>query len=243
MAYRLSSRNAVDDLMYWTQGAASTTYVKGSLAKITNGLPVALSGQTDQPFMFIESLDPQPYNGQSLGMVNGINLSPLRPAVDMVTTVVGEKIGGIQINSSLLFECDVAPLLSRVAAVVNTITSQAICAYAGATGDFTGGIVYLPDQDWQGVVTSSAVAGGNVTLVFSPAAPRACTTNDVVSAITFGVGAAPKFDSVAPSTTLSNAFADKTGGNVMVTKVNFAALTGQTAGSSCVVTQRIKSPI
>lgn len=251
MAWRLKSRNVIDDVYVHLIGKASTQYVTGALYKVPvtttagSGTPVVLSGQTDQPFMLVDSLDIQPYNGQSMGNVNGKNLSPLRPATDLLTTTVGERVMGILIDPSLIFECDVTPLLggasAGAAAVTNTNVAQAIAAYGGSTGDFTGGVVYLPEQDWQGIITSSAVGGGNVTLVFTPPAPRACTVGDTIQALPFGVGAAPKFDSTAPSTTLSNAVADVGGGNVLVTKVEmqFGATKGTVAHVSC----RIKSPI
>lgn len=227
----------------WIQGSASTQYVKDSLVKMSSGLPVVLSGQTDQPYGVVQEMDPQPYNGQTMGNVNGKNLSPLRPATDMLTTTVGERIGIVPIFAGLELDNDLTPLLNRVAATSNSSTSQAICAYGGSTGDFTGGIVYLPDQDWQGVVTSSAVAAAAVTLVFAPPAPRACTTGDVVCAIPFGVGNSPKFASSNPQLGLSNAVADISGGNVLVRKVAGQYGPPSTRGSLFRITCQMKAPI
>lgn len=242
MAFRLKSRAGIDDLILHVQGKASTQYVSGALYKTTDGLPVVLAGQTDQPFMLIESMAIQPYNGQSLGNVNGSNVSPLRAGTELLTTTVGEKVLGIPISPALDIVCDnVTPLLSLVAAAANTNRAQAICAYGGSSGDLTGGVVYLPEQDWQGVITGSAVSGGNVTIVFTPQAPRACTTGDYVSAVAFGVGDLVKWDSTAPQTTLSNAVADVSGGLFQVHKVEMQF--GATKGSVTQVTGRIKNPV
>lgn len=242
MAWTLTDKSAsVQERMEWIIGAASTQYTKDSLVKMSNGLPANLAGQTDQPYGFVQEMDIQPYNGQTMYNVNGVNTSPLRPATEMKTTTAGEAIGIVPITPGLLLNTDVTPLLNRVAANSNSTTSQALCAYGGSTGDFTGGIVYLPDQDWQGIVTSSAVAGGVVTLVFTPAAPRACTTGDVISAMPFGVGFSPKFDSSNPHLTLSNAVADNSGGNVLVKKV--AGQYGSSRGSLFRVTVQIKAPL
>lgn len=230
------------DRTEWVQGTASTTYTKDSLVKMSSGLPVNLSGQTDQPYGFMQEMDPQPYNGQSEGNVNGKNASPLRPATDMLSTTAGERFMLVPVYPGLLLDTDLTPLLNRVAATSNTNTAQAICTYGGSTGDFTGGIVYLPDQDWQGVITSSAVSAGAVTLVFAPPAPRACTTGDVISAVPFGVGSSPKFNSSNPHLGLSNAVADNSGGNVLVKKVA-GQYPPSLRGSLFRITCQIKSPI
>jgi len=231
----------MQERLEWLQGAASTLYVKGALYKMSAGLPVVLSGQTDQPFGLCQEMDPQPPNSASMGNVNGFYSSPLRPATDMMTTTAGEKIGFVPIAAALLLQNDITPLLNRVAAGSNSTASQAICAYGGSTGDFTGGIVYLPEQDWQGVITSSAVSGGNVTLVFAPAAPRACTTGDTVSAVPLAVGSLIKFASSSPQLGLSNAVADVGAGNALVRKIqgNF----GSPKGSLFRITVQMKSPI
>lgn len=242
MAFRLRSRAGIDDLMLHIQGAASTQYVSGALYKTTNGLPVVLAGQTDQPFILIESMAIQPYNGQSQGNVNGLNTSPLRAGTELLTTTVGERVIGIPIDPSIDIVCDsVTPLLNRVAAEANTNRAQAICAYGGSTGDFTGGTVYLPDQDWQGVITASGVAGGSVTIVFTPQAPRACTIGDYVSAVPFGVGDLVKWDGTNPQLVLSNAVADVSGGLFSVHKVEMQH--GATKGSVTHVIGRIKNPV
>lgn len=250
MAWKLRSRAGMDDLYEHIQGKASTQYITGAMYKVPvtttagSGTPVVLSGQTDQPFMMIDSVETQPYNGQSLSNVNGSNASPLRPATPLLTTTAGEKVLGIIIDPSLIFECDVVPLIggaTGATALSNSNAAQAICAYGGSTGDLTGGCVYLPEQDWQGVITSSAVSGSNVTLVFTPPAPRACTTGDTVQALPFGVGAAPKWDSTNPHLGLSNAVADVTGGNVLVRKVRMQF--GSPKGSLASVACAIKSPI
>lgn len=242
MAFTLTNKLVSNqEILEWIQGAASTQYTKDALVKMSAGLPVNLAGQTDQPYGLVQEMDIQPYNGQSLGNVNGANLSPLRPATDMLTTTVGEKIGIIPISPGLLLDNDYTPLKDRVAAVANTTKSQAIIAYAGSTGDFTGGTVYLPDQDWQGIITSSAVAGGNATLVFAPAAPRACTTGDVVSASPLGPGATTKFASSNPQLGISDAVADVGGGMVMVRKI--AGQYGANKGDLFRATVQIKAPM
>lgn len=244
MAFRLSSRNSADDMIEWLQGIASTTYVKGSLYVMLAGLPSIATSQTAVPYAIAETLDPQPYNGQRAFNINGSVASPLRPAVEMKTTTAGERVGFIPLDSNLRFDTDVTPLINRAAAAVNVTVGQVITAYAGATSDFNGGIVYLPDQGWQGVVVTSVVAAGNVTLVFVPPAPRAATTGDVVSALPFGVGFSPQFPAGATlPTTLSNVVAEATGGPLIVRKVDFAPLSGATDGASAVVTVQFEDKV
>jgi hypothetical protein len=245
MAFRLKSRAGVDDQYIHIQGSASTQYTPGNLLKMVNGLPVVIAGQTEQPFMLFEKMRLQPYNGQSMGHVNGSNASPLRPGTEDLTTTAGQRLIGIPLNSSLMIETDVVPLLGGasggVAAAANTNKAQAICAYGGSTGDLTGGIVYLPDQDWQGVITASGVAAGDVTIVFTPPAPRACTTGDTVQAIPFGVGDKVKWDGSTPESKLSNAVADVSGGLFLVCQVDMQY--GNPKGSLALVVGRITDPI
>lgn len=242
MAFRLKSRAGIDDLYIHVLGAASTQYVAGSLAKMSAGLPVILAGQTDQPFMLIEQLTTQPYGGQTLNVNNG---GPLRPATALLSDTTGQRLMGIPINPALVIETDLVPLLGGAsggaAALSNATKAQAICAYGGSTGDFTGGVVYLPEQDWQGIITSSAVGAGNVTLVFTPPAPRACTVGDTIQAQCFGPGAAPKWASSNPQLGLSNAVADKSGGLFLVT--GMAMQYGNPKGANTIVSGQIKSPI
>ena len=242
MAWTLTSKLLpAQEGIEWLQGTASLLHVVGALYKMVDGLPVVIAGQTEQPFGVYQNMDPQPYNGQSGYNINGVNASPLRPATENTTTTKGERCAFIPLTPGLVLDTDLTPLLSRVAAAANTNTAQAICAYGGSTGDFTGGIVYLPEQDWQGIITASGVAAGNVTIVFTPAAPRACTTGDVVSAICFGVGDSPKFASSSPELGLSNAFADIASGLVMVRKVQ--GQFGATKGSAFRISCQMKAPL
>lgn len=242
MAFTLTNKLlSSQEILEWIQGTASTTYTKDSLVKMTTGAPVNISGQTDQPYGLVQEMDPQPYNGQSLGNVNGVNLSPLRPATDMLTTTAGEKIGIIPIVPGLLLDNDLTPLIDRVAASANSTKSQAICTYGGSTSDLNGGTVYLPDQDWQGIISTSAVSAGAVTIVFNPPAPRACTTGDVVSASPLGPGATTKFASSNPHLGLSNAVADIGGGMALVRKV--AGQYGANKGDLFRITAQIKAPM
>lgn len=242
MAWRRSSpaNTSSSDIVEYLLGKASTQYVSGGMVKMSAGLPVALTGQTDTPFGIVQVMNIQPYNGQNEGNVNGINASPLRPATPLLTTTVGEQIGIIPTPGSI-FDCDVTPLLNRVAAAANTNKAQAICVYGGSTSDLNGGYVYLPEQDWQAIITTSAVSAGSVTIVFAPAAPRACTTGDTVSALPFSIGFSVKWDAINFDTQVSNAVADNTNGNALIREVHME--NGNPRGSSAVVSCQIKSPI
>jgi len=245
MAFRLKSRAGINDLIERLQGKKSTQYVLGSLCKMTDGVPVVIAGATEQPFLLVENMDIQPYNGQSLGNVNGLNLSPLRPVTELLTTTKGEQITGIPIHDMQDIETDLAPLLGGATigatAVVNTNKAAAVAAYGGSTGDFTGGTVYLPEQDWQGIVETSVVGAGNVTLVFNPPAPRACTTGDTIQALPFGPGDKVKWDATTPELLISSAAADVTGGLFQVHQIDMSQ--GKPKGTSALVSGRITSPI
>lgn len=244
MAWTIKSKlDSTQEIMEWIQGSASTAYVKDSLVMITAGLPVTLTGQTGQPYGVAQEIDIQPYNGQSSGNVNGANASPLRPSTadQMTTTTVGEKLGIVPVTPGLLLDTDVVPLLNRVAAKTNATAGAAVCTAAGSDDDYNGGIIYLPDQDWQAVITDVDASAGDLTFTFAPPAPRACTVGDVISAMPFGLGFAPKFSAAAPHLTLSNTVADNSGGNVLVRKV--AGQHGSLKGSLFRVTCEMKSPV
>lgn len=244
MAFRLKTRGGVDDLYIHVLGAASTQYTAGALGKMVSGLPAHLAGQTDQPFMLIEQMTTAPYGGQSMSNVNAGG--PLRPATALLTTTAGERLIGIPVNPAVQFQTDITPLIGGAAggaaAQANASKSTVIVNVGSATtGQLTGGVVYLPEQDWQAIITSSPVAANIGTLTIQPPAPRACTTGDTVQIIPFGPGAAPKWASVNPHLGLSNAIADNTGGLFLVTEV--AAQYGNPKGSSMAVSGIIKSPI
>lgn len=213
MAVRLRSQGSIDDRRKKIQGDNGTTYVEASLLKMSAGLPVALSGQTDVPFCLFENVDSTPYKGEG-APVWGANQPPIRPASIFATTAVGERLNVVP-TFGLEFEIDFTPLIDDDPATSGS-TTTAVVAYGGSTNDFNGGLVYLHDQKWQAVVNTSAVSGGAVTLAFEPAAPRAVAANDRVSAIPFGVGFKPKWDATNPHLKLSTAAADDSGGACVV---------------------------
>ncbi len=262
MAWRLRSR--IDSDTYESiQGKASIQYVTGSLLKVINGalntadtgLPIALAGATDVPQYMVDSMNPQPYNGQSLQNVNGVAASPLRPATDLLTTTAGERLLCVPINPTLLFDCDVVPTFNGIAVsnISNTLKNTVIIpstdnsadTVTAITGDFTGCAVYLPEQDWQAVVITSVVAASRITVVFSPPAPRAAVFGDTCSLLSFGLGAMPQWDETNPSLTVSNETDANAGGLVVVRAIDMAhgATKGSLATVTCAIANTLLNPL
>jgi hypothetical protein len=267
MAWRLRTKLAsISDVYQQVIGQASTQYVTGQLVGYTiaagtqyAGILQQISTQTGQPTHIVDSVDPQPYNGQSEFNVNGKNSSPLRPATPLLTTANGEKLLLNPINPLQLYDCDVVPCYNRVTPAANTTVANVIISntdnnttpvtYATSNGALVGATVYLPEQDWQGVVTadvysSSSYTGSTAgrTLTIQPPPPRACTTGDTVSVLPFGCGALVKWDPTNFSTTISNVLADATGGLAYVREINMQ-YPSNLRGSLAQVTCSIKSPV
>ena len=212
--YRQSFGPSTNELMEHIQGLKNTTYVVDSLVKFSGGLPIAITGQTDAASHVVVNVCDIPYAGQGQGPT-GYPTVPIRPASSMATTTAGEKVALIPLAPGLLFDVDITPLINKAVATSGS-TATAVVAYGGSTSDLNGGFVYIADLNWQAVIETSVANSGAVTITFTPPAPVAVASGMIVSATCFGKGDAPKFDNAAPSTTLSSAFADKSGGKVVV---------------------------
>lgn len=215
---------SVTELYQEIQAKKSTTYVADSLVKFVSGLPTVVTGQTDVPCGIVVNVNSVPYAGQNEGPT-GYPSPPLRPASSLASTTLGEKLKFLPINAAMVFEIDIAAGLITAGSAVSGTTTQVVVAYGGSTSDFNGGVVYIRELDWQGIVETSVVAGGNVTLVFTPPAPIAVAAGNTVDAVCFGPGAKPKLDSTNPHLNLSVAFADVSGGNLVIRSVNLRKMT------------------
>lgn len=203
------------------QGAVSTTYVPDSLIKMSAGLPVAVSGQTDLPYGVVVNVDSVPYSGQGQGPT-GDPSPPLRPTTSQyITTTLGERLRIIPTTPGLLFEVDITPLVNAQVASSGTV-STVVVPYGGSTSDLNGGFVYIKDLKWQANIITSVVSAGNVTITFSPPAPIAVAAGMIVHATAYGIGSKVKFDSTNPNLTISSAVADLAAGSIIVRGVDLS---------------------
>ena len=198
---------------------ASTQFAKGQACKLVDGILNPLSGQTDLCTHIFQWMDTP--------------RQALRPATANLTTVadeISEAIpcagNGLEFESPLIV--DAAPPISNLTANAggaDTTTSVSI-TYNGTTGanDFQNGVIYFVERDTYAHITGSAYAGGIHTLTIEPPLATAPTTADHVYVVPFDVGSKPKFGATLPKEYISSAVADKSGGNVIVTKVDLKRL-------------------
>lgn len=212
--YKSGAAGSITELMFEIQAKKSTTYVADSLFKFSAGLPTAVSAQTDVAAGLVVNVNSTPYSGQKTSG-SGYPAAPLRPANSLASTTAGEKLKYLPVAPGMLFEADFTPLINGAVATAGTVT-QVVVPYGGSTSDLNGGAVYIRDLDWQGVIETSVVSAGSVTIVFTPPAPIAAAAGMIVDATAFGVGFKPKLDSTNPSTALSNAVADANNGSTVL---------------------------
>lgn len=209
---------SVTELIEEKQGKISTTYVADSLVKFSAGLPTQVSGQTDAATHLVVNVNSRPYSGEGLGNT-GDPTVPIRPASSLATTTLGERVNLIPLAQNCLFNVDITPLINAATATGGSLNTI-VLPYAGNTSDFNGGWVYIADLAWQANIITSVVAGGAVTITFSPPALVAVTAGMIGSAVCYGFGSQVKLDATNPHLTISNAFADLGAGPCIVRGVN-----------------------
>lgn len=117
-----------------------------------------------------------------------------------------------------VFENDIDPLLDEVVATGGSTTTAAVPTSGLSSNDLRYGLMYCKELNEQRVISAStATSSGSSTLTTVEPFSRAIAAGDTISAIPFGVGADPK---LADKDSVSCAVADKTGGPVIVEKVD-----------------------
>ena len=161
----------------------------------------------------------------------------LRPATPNLSTTIGEQIlavpaaGNNLYFRSFLTISGSTPTINGTAANANSTANLVLVTFAGSTGDFTGGQVYIPSLQQQATILTDVVSGGVHTFTVYPAFSRAVTTGDTVVAVPWSKGATGvKFNASTPSQGVSTAVADKSGGNINIQQVVLGSILPTAAG-------------
>lgn len=177
------------------QLAASQTVLKGDALILENGeLRVATASDTS----YIDCIAAQ-------------DMTSSTTDIKKPMTIAARGAGNV-------FEDTITPLLSSVTATGGSTTTAIVPTSGLSSNDLRYGFVYCKELNEQRVISAStATSGGVSTLTVVEPFSRAIAAGDTISAIPFGVGADPK---LASKNSISSAVADKTGGPVIVEKVD-----------------------
>lgn len=121
-------------------------------------------------------------------------------------------------GSNLVAEVPVTPILNEVVATSGSTTTAAVPTSGLSGNDLQYGVIYCKALNEQRVISAStATSSGSSTITVVEPFSRAIAAGDIISVVPFGIGADPK---LADKKSLSSAVADKTGGPVLVQKVD-----------------------